>query len=201
SEEAARIQHALAQCGGNVARAARALGIGRNALRYRMRRLDITRSAEDPPPAPASRVALPARPVPQPVAGAPPQPTWEQKPAAVVVIWLAFHGAADDARGSDPWTEATRWDRAIAERVEGFGGVFHERSPSRATAVFGVPRALEQTPQRAVQAALAIQRAVADAGARGPDLRAAVHVGEVRIDIAAADPGARLFPIGGILAL
>ena len=201
SEEAARIQHALAQCGGNVVRAARALGIGRNALRYRMRRLSMSRNADDPPPAPASRIALPARPAPRPAAGASPQPTWEQKPTAVLVISLAFHDAADDARGSDPWTEAMRWDRAIAERVEGFGGVFHERSPSRATAVFGVPRALEQTPQRAVQAALAIQRAVADAGARGPDLRAAVHVGDVRIDVAAADPVARLFPIVDTLAL
>jgi tetratricopeptide (TPR) repeat protein len=200
SEEAARIQHALIQCGGNVARAARALGIGRNALRYRMRRLDLSRNPDDPPPTPAVRIARPARPAPLPAAGASPQPTWEQKPAAVLVISLAFHDAAD-AHGSDPWTEALRWDRAIAERVEGFGGVFHERSPSRATAVFGVPRGLEQTPQRAVQAALAIQRAVADAGARGPDLRAAVHVGDVRIDIAAADPVARLFPIGDTLAL
>jgi DNA-binding NtrC family response regulator/tetratricopeptide (TPR) repeat protein len=201
SEEAARIQQALVQCGGNVARAARMLGLGRNALRYRMRRLDIARDADDPPPTSASRVAPPARPAPSPAAGASPQPTWEQKPAAVLVMSLAFHDAADDARASDPWTEAMRWDRAIAERIEGFGGVFHERSASRATVVFGVPRGLEQTPQRAVQAALAIQRAVAQAGTRAPDLRAAVHVGDVRIDIAAADPVARLFPIGDTLAL
>jgi len=200
-EEAARIQRALAQCGGNVARAARALGIGRNALRYRMRRLDIARNTDDPPPIPAPRADQSERPAPLPAVVASAQPTWEQKPAAVLVISLAFQDAADDARGLDPWTEALRWDRAIAERVEGFGGVFHERSPSRATAVFGVPRGLEQTPQRAVQAALAIQRAVAQAAWRGPDLRAAVHVGDVRIDIAAADPVARLFPIGDTLAL
>ena len=39
-------------------------------------------------------------------------------PGGVLVISLAFHDAGD-ARGSDPWTEAMRWDRAIAERVEG----------------------------------------------------------------------------------
>ncbi|HVN83547.1 MAG TPA: sigma 54-interacting transcriptional regulator [Candidatus Binatia bacterium] len=199
SEDAARIRAALAGCGGNVARAARGLGIGRNALRYRMRRLGITRGDDDAP-TPVPTAVPPARAVPPSAPRALLQPTWEQKPVAVLVLSLAFRDVPD-AHGFDPWTEAMRWDRAIAERVEGFGGVFHERSPSRATAMFGVPRALEQTPQRAVQAALAIQRAVAQAGARAPDLRAAVHVGDVRIDIAAADPAARMFPIGDTLAL
>ncbi len=41
SDEAVRIRTALARAGGNVVRAARILGLGRNALRYRMRRLGI----------------------------------------------------------------------------------------------------------------------------------------------------------------
>lgn len=42
-EEAARIRNALASTGGNVLRAARILGLSRNALRYRMRRYRIER--------------------------------------------------------------------------------------------------------------------------------------------------------------
>ncbi|HUI27475.1 MAG TPA: sigma 54-interacting transcriptional regulator [Candidatus Kryptonia bacterium] len=197
SEEARQVRLALTRAGGNVARAARALGIGRNALRYRMRRLGITRADDNESPAPPPE--SPAR-ATTPGIAAPLQPAWEQKPVAMLVISLAFRDAPD-ARGYDPWTEATRWNRAMAERIEGFGGVLHQRSPSRLTAVFGVPRALEQTPQRAVQAAVAIQRAVAQAGARAPDLRAAIHVGEVRLNAAAADSVAQLFPIGDTFAL
>ncbi len=41
SDESARISDALARTGGNVVRAAQLLGLGRNALRYRMRRYGI----------------------------------------------------------------------------------------------------------------------------------------------------------------
>ena len=196
--EAAGIRAALAHAGGNVVRTARLLGIGRNALRYRMRRFGIARP--DPAQLPTVVEAPPARPVVRAATVTEPIVTWEQKPVAVLAISLTFPDAAE-AVGFDPWTAATRWDAAIAARVEGFGGVFMERSPSRQTALFGVPRALEQLPQRAVQAALAIQRATAQAGAPRPDLRAAVHVGEVRVDTTAANPMARLFPIGDTLSL
>jgi len=96
---------------------------------------------------------------------------------------------------------ATRWDRVVGEKVRGFGGVFLHRSPSRLTALFGVPRALEQTPQRAVQAALAILQAVTRAGEPRPQVRAGVHVGEARVDAGASDPTARLLAIGDVLAL
>ncbi|HVO27448.1 MAG TPA: sigma 54-interacting transcriptional regulator [Candidatus Margulisiibacteriota bacterium] len=195
-EEAARIRAALARTGGNVVRTAQLLGIGRNALRYRMRRLGITRPDAELPAAgvPAPRRAARATLAPQPIV------TWEHKPVAVLAISLTFPAAAE-ATGFDPWTAATRWDAAIAARVEGFGGVFIERTPARQTALFGVPRALEQLPQRAVLAGLAIQRAAAQADAPRPDLRVAVHVGEVRIDATAATPMARLFPVGDTLSL
>ncbi|MBI3782343.1 MAG: sigma 54-interacting transcriptional regulator [Deltaproteobacteria bacterium] len=199
SDEASRIVAALRRAGGNVVRAARALGIGRNALRYRMRRLGIDRlaDADELPAAPATAAArMSTAPAPATIH----LPTWEQKPVAVLTIALAFHDG-DGGAGVEPWTEALRWDRALTERVEGFGGVFVHRSPSRLTAVFGIPRALEQAPQRAVQAALAIQRAVAQASPRQPDVRAAIHLGDVRIDSAATDPTAQLFPIGDALAL
>jgi DNA-binding NtrC family response regulator/tetratricopeptide (TPR) repeat protein len=195
-EEAAAIRAALARTGGNVVRAAQALGLGRNALRYRMRRFGIGR------PDPTDQAAAPAAPPPTaaPAAATAAPATWEQKPVAVLVLSVTFP-VTNEASGFEPWTTATRWDRGIGERVEGFGGTFLERTPSRQTAVFGIPRALEQMPQRAVQAALAILRAAAQAETRQPDLRAAVHVGEVRVDIAAANPLTRLFPVGDTLSL
>src|SRR5262249_15031141 len=76
-----------------------------------------------------------------------------------------------------------------------FGGVVLGSGPSQCTAVFGVPRALEQAPQRAVQAALAMQRAAGTVPGLGLELRAAVHIGEVRVDTAAPDPLSRLLPV------
>src|SRR5262249_37997925 len=84
----------------------------------------------------------------------------------------------------------------------GFGGAMVTRSPSRLTAVFGVPRALEQLPQRAVLAALAIRRlALEDDPLARPALRMAVHAGTVRVDTAARDVGGGLVPVGDTLAL
>jgi DNA-binding NtrC family response regulator/tetratricopeptide (TPR) repeat protein len=190
-----RIRGALERAGGNVVRAARLLGIGRNALRYRMRRLGIDRP--DPEPlAPARRGATSAPAAPS---GASTAPSWEDKPVAVLALALAF--PAREAGTVEPWTVTTRWEQAVAEKVEGFGGVLLSRSPSSLSVLFGVPRTLEQMPERAVQAALAVQRLVADAAAPGPELRAAVHLGEVRVEAGATDPLARLLPIGDAFAL
>ena len=186
-DEPARIRGALARSGGNVVRAARLLGIGRNALRNRMRRYGIARPALDGDAA-----------VPAPEAAAPEpetQPTWEQRPVAVLAIDLVVPESA-----VEPWTTARRWEQMIADCVAGFGGVFVARSPSHLTAAFGIPRALEQLPQRAVQAALAIQRRLAEADAR-PELRMAVHVGALRFAARATGPGSDVLPLGDTIAL
>ena len=212
SDEAARIRAALERAGGNVVRAARLLGVGRNALRYRMRRLGIAKpdligleSIDEPatPTAARSPVGAPtdaATPRSGRDGAAPSRAAWEQKPIAVLAISLTFPDATA-ASDYEPWTAARRCERAVAERVEGFGGVFVQRAPSRLTAAFGIPRALEQTPQRAVQAALAMLRAVAQAPPPLPELRAAVHVGDVRVDTSDADPIARLVPIADAFSL
>jgi DNA-binding NtrC family response regulator/tetratricopeptide (TPR) repeat protein len=199
--EAARIAAALARAGGNVVRAARLLGIGRNALRYRMRRLGVTKPDDAAllEPEPRSHPTPPATGADS--APRAPDPTaWEHKPVAVLALSLTFP-AAEAAAGYEPWTAALRWERAISQRIEGFGGVFVQRAPSRLTAAFGIPRALEQTPQRAVQAGLAILHAVAHASGPRPDLRAAVHVGDLQLDASAPDPTAHLFPIGDAFSL
>src|SRR5262249_22515761 len=76
----------------------------------------------------------------------------------------------------------------------------------RLTAVFGIPRALEQLPQRAVLAALAIQQLLAASGPheeRGPlpELRMAVHLGAVHLDTSARDASPRLLPVRGPLPM
>ena len=202
ADEAAGIRLALARSGGNVVRAARVLGLGRNALRYRMRRLGIERPddaamlASDLPPPVAQATRRGEEPGPSPDVAA----SWEQKPAAILTVSLTFP-AADAPPDYEPWTAAMRWDRAIAEHIEGFGGVLVRRTPSSFLAVFGVPRALEQSAQRAVQAALVLRRGVEAGPGERPELRAAVHLGEVRIDVGSADPLAWLFPIGDAFTL
>ena len=106
----------------------------------------------------------------------------------------------------EPWTLARRWETRIEERVAGFEGTILARAPSRLTAVFGIPRALEQLPQRAVLAALAIQQLLAASRPHeerdpSPELRIAVHLGAVHVDISAPTAPPRLLPIGDTLAL
>lgn len=202
-DEAESIRAALARTGGNVQRAAKLLGLGRNALRYRMRRHGIERDdavevAAPPSAAVTPRVAppSPASPSPEPTR----TPTWERKSVAVLALAVTFADVAESA-GYEPWTVATRWQRVIGEIVEGFGGAFAQRSPSRSTAVFGVPRALEQAPLRAVRAALAVQREVMQSAAPRPEVHAGVHLGEVRVDTSSADPVSQVLPIGDVFTL
>jgi hypothetical protein len=131
---------------------------------------------------------------------------WEQVPVAVLALELMW----SDVSGStslrtDPWTEQARWEEAILDKVCGFGGVLVERAASRLVWVFGVPRMLEQLPQRAVHSALAIRQMVAEVS--GPDfppcpaVRLAAHLGPVRVDRRAADPAAQVLAVGETLAL
>ncbi len=191
-DEPTRIREALARAGGNVVRAARLLGLGRNALRHRMRRHGIERPDLDVPTSPSPAAPPVTSP---PVADV--QPSWEQKPVALLAIDLVLPEAAYEL-----WTLARRWETQIEERVGGFGGTILTRAPSRLTAVFGIPRAVEQLPQRAVLAALAIKQLLAAGdGAATPELRMAVHLGAVHVDVAPRESTPRLLPVGDTLAL
>ena len=79
----------------------------------------------------------------------------------------------------EPWTVTSHWDQVIVEKVQGFGGTLLPSSPGLLLVAFGVPQTLEQAPQRAVQAALALRRLVMEAaeGRPYPELRMAVHWG------------------------
>jgi DNA-binding winged helix-turn-helix (wHTH) protein/tetratricopeptide (TPR) repeat protein len=135
-------------------------------------------------------------------------PVWEHRPVAVLAIELTFPTSAVASEGwhADPWTMATRWQRLIEDKVQGFGGVILQRAASFVLAAFGVPRALEQMPQRAVQAALAMRQLVQaaqtpSAAAPSPQLRLAAHLGTVLLEAQAGIPSARELGVGETFAL
>jgi DNA-binding NtrC family response regulator/tetratricopeptide (TPR) repeat protein/class 3 adenylate cyclase len=213
-DEPTRIRQALSQTGGNVVQAARLLGISRGALRYWMRRYGIERprlhaltplydsqaqAAMGPFETERSRATSVARPALE--------PAWEQKPVVVLAIDMSWPEALEQhAPRADPWTLASRWHQAIAEKVHGFGGLIIQPAPTPLTAVFGLPQTLEQMPQRAVQAALVIRHQLAedqaaDGKQSGPEVRMAIHVGQMLMDVEASDPTARLLPLGETLSL
>jgi hypothetical protein len=208
-DEATRIRQVLRWTEGNVAQAARLLGLSRKALRYRMGRYGIERPSQEvaiPPP-----VVRPSGPLSRPwrhgkgqegeavaregvLATAPPQgipqvqaPGWEQKPVAVRAIEVTWPVATGpEAPRFEPWTLATHWDQVIAAKVQGFGGVVMQRTPSLQFVAFGLPQTLEQLPQRAVQAALAFRRLAAEATAAA-----------VREPMPRGAPGGALGPVAG----
>jgi DNA-binding NtrC family response regulator/tetratricopeptide (TPR) repeat protein len=231
-DEPARIRQALIQAEGNVLRAARLLGLSRSALRHRMRRYGIARPGREelaqPPGTPAERetslpTALPFRPAgsakppaqdwgdaeDRPVDRAKPLPEagWAQKPVAVLAINVTFPETGElEPPRYEPWTVAARWEQRIVENVVGFGGLLLQRSPPLVLVAFGIPQTLEQLPQRAVHAALAMRQLVVEAAgsaerAACPEVRLAVHGGTIFVDTQARDPAARVLPVGDTLTL
>ncbi len=115
ADEAQRIRTALRSTGGNVVKAARLLGIGRNALRYRMRRLGIDKPSLDELASPLSAPDERAPPAadlggerPSAPAAAPDPSVWEQKRVVALVVDLFF--PEPDATGPryEPWTAVAR---------------------------------------------------------------------------------------------
>jgi DNA-binding NtrC family response regulator len=167
ADEPSRIRQALLRTGGNVVQAARLLGWSREALRYRMRRHGIERAPVAPPLPPApirpgARLPHPllgtgaeARPNDERTRSTPEEPSlprsaWEQKVVAVLAIEMTWPDAAAlDAAGYELWTVMTRWDQRITEKVQGFGGMILQRTPSLLLVAFGLPRTLERMDRQA----------------------------------------------------
>ena len=132
-----------------------------------------------------------------------PSPVWEQKLVAVLAVEFTFPTATEgEAAASEPWRAASRWEQALMATMQGFGGVMLQRSPSLLLVAFGIPQTLEQLPQRAVQAALALRQLVVEGADRkpGPALRLAVHWGPPLVDVQASDPTVQLRALGETLA-
>jgi two-component system response regulator AtoC len=212
-DEATRIRQALQAVGGNMVRAARLLGLSRSGLRYRMQRHGITPATRGTGPSWRTLQVMPAPPPRSQDTGKPPPvnapasaPGWEQKPVVVLAIDLVFPTTVgSEALPVEPWTAAHRWEQAIGEKVRGFGGILLQRLSSLLIVAFGVPRALEQLPQRAVQAALAIRQLVTDAHAEAnapvPEVRQAVHLGSMLVETQAGAPAGRYQAEGETLSV
>ncbi len=71
----------------------------------------------------------------------------------------------------------------VQAEVERFGGVVEQRVGSRALGVFGLPRTHDDDPERAVQAALAIRRALA--ATQGTRVRVTVATGRALVRLGA----------------
>jgi DNA-binding NtrC family response regulator/tetratricopeptide (TPR) repeat protein len=248
--EAERLAEALRQSGGNLAAAARLLGMSRGGLRHRLHRYQMTQTPPQPPahveqeagegePARPSSPAAPTlgsdgreeqavlssslveegqgeqvsrRPDERPAslrrgssvelaAG------WVPKPVAVLAIAATWPEPSETAaRPFEPWTVASHWEQLVAEKVAGFGGVILQGSTSLLLAAFGLPQTLEQLPQRAMQAALAIRRAADEVSALadamdGPVVRLAGHLGTLLVAQEAGDAPSRWLALGETLAL
>jgi DNA-binding NtrC family response regulator/tetratricopeptide (TPR) repeat protein/class 3 adenylate cyclase len=219
-DELPRIRQALVQAEGNVVRAARLLGMTRSALRYRMCRYGIERPGLSKTDDGQCGRTSPCHGTPhqqtlhQEKEGTPStngtpltQPSnWEQKPVAVLAITITFPEPTEEVLHYEPWTVAARWEQRLVEKVHGFGGVLLQRSPSLLLVAFGIPRTLEQLPQRALHAALAIRQLVSEATespekASCPEVRLAVHSGTVLVDTQASDATVRVLPVGEALTL
>jgi DNA-binding NtrC family response regulator/predicted ATPase len=149
----------------------------------------------------ASRVGSVGRSVPGQSSG------WEQRTVAVLAIEMTLPESTHLTGSShEPWMMTSRWEEMLADKIQEFGGVFLRRSLPLLVAGFGLPRSLEQMPHRAVQAALTIGRMVKAALLAAdkepcPEVRQAVHLGPVLVDMAASDPIMRLPAVGDTLAL
>src|SRR5262249_40386220 len=73
-----------------------------------------------------------------------PDAAWERKSVAVLALEMTWPEVPDLAmQHYEPWTEAARWDQAMREKVQGFGGVLLQHTTSLFTWVFGLTQTVD----------------------------------------------------------
>jgi class 3 adenylate cyclase len=118
---------------------------------------------------------------------APERPIDERKLATVVFADLV--GSTALAGSEDPERTRALLDRfydAMAEEIERAGGTVEKFAGDAVMAAFGAPSALEDHAERALHAALAMQRRLAKAFDRQLELRIGVNTGDVVVGQARA---------------
>src|ERR687886_2760732 len=109
-----------------------------------------------------------------------PAPAEERKLATVLFADLV--GSTSLAGAQDPERTRVMLDRfydAMAEEIETAGGTIEKFAGDAVMAAFGAPSALEDHAERALHAALAMQRRLAELFERQLELRIGVNTGDV----------------------
>ncbi len=106
----------------------------------------------------------------------------------VSVLFVDMVGFTSDTERADPEdvrVRLTEYHKTVRADVERYGGTVEKLIGDGVFAVFGVPTAHEDDPERAVRAALRIQESVAAMREAGTDLqvRAAVTTGEAIVQL------------------
>ena len=117
----------------------------------------------------------------------------ERKVVSVLFADLVgFTEHASQADIEDVRARLSVYHRKIREDVERFGGRIEKLLGDGVFAVFGAPHAHEDDPERAVRAALRVQRSVEDLNTADPGLalavRIAVTTGEAIVQLSDDDP-------------
>jgi transcriptional regulator with AAA-type ATPase domain/tetratricopeptide (TPR) repeat protein len=178
----ARLREALDSTGWNVVRAAAKLGISRSKLRYRLDKygLHAVTGAQTRRPTRFTR----AEPSPlhepvEPSSGSPVAPSvgvrWESRHLAFLYASLA----GSDAPVADPGGVLPE----LTDKVRTFGATLQDLSPVSFVAVFGL-EPVEDAPQRAALAAIALRKTVERARGGDPQtpaIRVAVHAAHLLV--------------------
>ncbi|MGB2874282.1 MAG: AAA family ATPase [Gaiellaceae bacterium] len=122
-----------------------------------------------------------------------PEPAPEEERKVVTALFTDIVGSTARAEQMDPEDVRARlatYYARLRTELESFGGTVEKFIGDAVVALFGAPVAHEDDPERAVRAAMAIQRAVEDLNAQDEWLdihvRTAVHTGEALVVLGSA---------------
>ena len=181
SVERTHLLEALRHTNWNVTHAAARLGISRDTLRYRIQKHGLRTAAT-----PARRrrrattTAAPAQAAQTPESAAVPALAgvrWERRRLTLLQAVLITPPPLDSP------LYASRPIELVVEKVRSFGGRIEELSTTGVVAVFGL-EPIEDAPERAAHAAMAIQKAAERARGGNPQelaVKIAIHVGHVLV--------------------
>jgi class 3 adenylate cyclase/tetratricopeptide (TPR) repeat protein len=120
------------------------------------------------------------------------EPAPEEERKVVTALFTDIVGSTASAEQMDPedvWARLTPYYARLRAELESFGGTVEKFIGDAVVALFGAPVAHEDDPERAVRAALAITKAVAELNEQDEWLdlhvRTAVHTGEAYVIVGA----------------
>jgi class 3 adenylate cyclase/tetratricopeptide (TPR) repeat protein/CheY-like chemotaxis protein len=129
----------------------------------------------------------------QATAPAPAAPSEERK--VITAIFVDLVGSTARSENLDPEDVkalVAPYHAKVRGELEGHGGTFEKFSGDAILALFGTPKAHEDDPERAIRAALAVGRGIAELNAEDEwldlHIRIGIHTGEALVMLG-ADPG------------